>query len=133
MVRHIIAKPLGFIFLLALVINVYVLFSAADGARILQQVETVAGRALNCEELYQARTINAYFETQRPRQAETLFLFNLTWPIWLALSIGISFGLTAVMDGLKRWRWLPISVMAPLILLLIFYLPTIAKISCAID
>ena len=133
MVRTIISILLGFIFLLAVVLNGSLLFGAADGARILRQVEAAAGRGLNCEELYQARTINTYFETQRPRQAELLYLFNLTWPIWLALSMGISFGLTAVMDALKRWRWLPIFVMAPLVLLLIFYVPTIAKIGCAID
>jgi hypothetical protein len=133
LVRHITSIPLSFIYLLALVLNVYLLFSAADGARIVQQVEADAGRGLNCEELYRARAINAYFDTQRPMQAETLYLFNLTWPIWLALSIGISFGLTAVIDLLKRWRWLLIFVMVPLVILLIFYLPTIAKISCAID
>ena len=131
--RHITAILLSLIFLLALVLNGYVLFSAADGARILQQVETAAGKGLNCEELYQARAVNAYFETLRPRQAEMLYLFNLSWPIWLALSIGISFGLMAVMAGLKRWRWLPIFVMTPLVILLIFYLPTVAKIGCAIE
>jgi len=131
--RHITAILLSLIFLLALVLNGYVLFSAADGARIVRQVETAAGRGLNCEEWYQARAVNAYFETLRPRQAEMLYLFNLSWPIWLALSIGISFGLTAAMDGLKRWRWLPIFVMAPLVILLIFYLPAVAKIGCAID
>ena len=133
MLRHITTILLGLIFLLALVLNSYLLFSAADGARIVRQDETATGRGLNCEELYQARAVNAYFETQRPRQAETLYLFNLTWPIWLALSMGISFGLTAVIGGLKRWRWLPIFVMGPLVIMLIYYLPTVVKIGCAID
>ena len=133
MVRRITAVPLGFIFLVALAFNMYLLFSAADGARIVQQVEAAAGQGLNCDELYQARAINAYFDLQRPQQGEALYLFSWAWPIWLALSIGIAFGLTGVIDGLKRWRWLPILIMGLLVLLLILYLPTVAKISCAID
>jgi hypothetical protein len=133
MVRHITAVPLGLIFLLALVLNVYLLFSAVDGTRIVQQVEAAAGRGLNCNELYQARAINAYFDLQRPQQGEALYLFSLAWPIWFALSIGIAFGLTGVADELKRWRWLPVLIMGLLVLLLILYLPSVAKISCAID
>ena len=133
MVRRITAVPLGFIFLLALVLNVYLLFCAVDSTRIVQQVEAAAGQGLNCDELYQARVINAYLDLQRPQQGEALYLFSLAWPIWFALSIGIAFGLTGVIDGLKRRRWLPILIMSLLVLLLILYLPTIAKISCAID
>ncbi len=133
MVRRITAVPLGFIFLLALVLNAYLLFSAVDGTRIVQQVEAAAGQGLTCMELYQARAINTYFDLQRPQQGEALYLFSLAWPIWFALSIGIAFGLTGVIDGLKRRRWLPILIMSLLVLLLILYLPTIAKISCAID
>ena len=133
MVRRIAVVPMGFLFLLALVLNVYLLFSAVDGAHIVQQVEAAAGQRLNCNELYQARTINAYFDLQHPKQGEALYLFNLAWPIWFALSIGIALGLAGVIDGLKRWRWLPMFIMGLLVLLLILYLPTVAKISCAID
>ena len=133
MARRITTVPLGFIFLLALVLNVYLLFSAVDGTRLVQQVEAAAGQGLNCHELYQARAINAYFDLQHPQQGEALYLFSLAWPVWFAVSMGIAFGVTGVMAGLKRWRWLPILIMGLLVLLLILYLPTVAKISCAID
>jgi hypothetical protein len=133
MARRLPHVSLVLIFLLALVLNVYVLFSAVDGTRLVQQVEAAAGQGLNCHEVYQARAINAYFDLQHPQQGEALYLLSLAWPVWFAVSIGIAFGLTGVMAGLKRWRWLPILIMGLLVLLLILYLPAIAKISCAID
>ena len=133
MIRRITTVPLLGIFPLALVLNLYLLFSVMDGARIVQQVEAAAGRALSCEELYQARSINTYFDLQHHPQGEALYLFGLAWPIWFALSLGIAFGLMRIMDRQKRWRWFPILVTGLLLLLLILYLPTVAKISCAID
>ena len=133
MARRIAAVPPGFIFLLALILNADLLFSAVDGTRLVQQVEAAAGQGLNCHEVYQARAIYAYFDLQRPQQGEALYLLSLAWPIWFAVSMGIAFGLTGVMGGLKRWRWLPVLIMGLLVLLLILYLPTVAKISCAID
>ena len=72
MVHRITAISLGSIFLLVLVLNGYLLFSAVDGTRIVRQVESAAGRGLSCMELYQARAINDYFEFQRPQEGEAL-------------------------------------------------------------
>ncbi len=133
MAYRIAAVPLGSVFLFALVLNGYLLFSAVDGARVVRQAESAAGQGLNCLDLYQARAINTYFDVQRPQQGQALYLLGSTWPIWFVLSMGVAFGLAGVIDGRKRWRWLPVIIMGLLVVLLILYLPTIAKISCAID
>ncbi len=124
---------LGSIFLLAVVLNGFLLFSALDGARLVQQVEATAGQGLTCLDWYHTRSISAYFDVQHPQQGNALYLLNLAWPVWLALSIGIAFVFARVIDRTKRWRWLLILGMSLLVLGLIVYLPTIAKISCAIE
>ena len=133
MIRRITTMSLGSIFLLVLVFNGYLLFSAMDGSRIVQQVQSAAGHGLNCMELYQARAINTYFDSQRPREGKALYLLSTTWPIWFVLSIGVAFGLAGVIGMERRWHWLPVLSMSVFVLWLILYLPTIAKISCAID
>ena len=133
MIRRITTVPMGFVFLLAVALNVYLLLSVMDGARVVQQVEATAGQGLSCMDFYQARTINAYFDLQHPAQGQVLYLFSLTWPVWFALSIGLAFGLMGMLAGLKRWRRVPLLSMGLLLFLLALYLPTLVKISCAID
>ena len=133
MIRRITTVPLGFVFFVAVILNVYLLFNVMDGARVVQQVEATAGQSLSCHDFYQARTINDYFDFQHSAQGQALYLFSLAWPVWFALSIGLAFGLTALLDGLKRWRRVPLISMGLLLLLLTLYLPTLIKISCAID
>ena len=84
-------------------------------------------------ELYQVRAINTYFDQQHPQQGEALYLLSSVWPIWFVLSMGLAFGWAGVIDIPKRWRWLPVFSMSLLVLLLILYLPSIARISCAIE
>jgi hypothetical protein len=121
------------IYLLVLVFNGYLLFGAVDGTRIVQDAEAAAGQKLTCMELYQARTINTYFDLQRPQEGRALYLFGSLWPGWLVVSMGVAFGSMAGTGAQKRWRWLPVAGMGLLVLGLVFYLPVIVKISCAIE
>ncbi len=133
MAHRILTALLGFLFLSALALNGYLLHGAVDGARIVKQVESAAGQALSCRELYQSRDINAYFEVQHPQEGNALYLLSLAWPVWFALSIGTALGLAGMVDRKKSWHWLPVIGMSLLVLGLILYLPAIAKINCAID
>ncbi len=131
MARRVTITWFELIFFLALALNGYLLFSAADGARVVRQVELSAGRNLSCQELYQARSVNTYFEPQRHLQGEALYLLIAFWPIWFVSSIIITFGLAAVLD--RRRRWLPVLSMGLLVLGLVLYSPVITKIVCAIE
>ncbi len=132
MTRRIAIVLMGSLFLLALALNGYLLATAVDGARVVQQVESAAGHGLTCFELYQARSIDAYY-AQRPAQGFGLFLLSLTWMLWFPVSIGSALGLAAVIGGPARWRWLPVAGMSLLVLGLVLYLPAIGKIMCATE
>jgi hypothetical protein len=134
-IRRAAAFPLGVLFLVVLLLNVYLLLNVAGGAQIIQQVEAAQGRSLSCYELYEARAIDAYFYPARRTAGEAIYLLSITctWPLWLGLSIGAALWYTSLMKRKTRWRWFPVWVMGILVLLLILYLPIVAKITCAID
>src|SRR5512140_3956788 len=98
MVPRITRLSLGSIFLLAVVLNGYLLLSAMEGARLVQPVEAAAGPGLTCLDWYHTRSISAYFDIQHPLQGNALYLLNLAWPIWLAVCMGIAFVFARVLD-----------------------------------
>ena len=133
MVRRSISRLLGILFFFVLLFNVYLLFSVVGGARVVREAEAVAGHALSCFELYETRSIDAYFYPDRARQGDTVYLSAVLFPVWLGASIGLPLALTAVLGRRKRWHWFPLILIAPLLLLIGTHLGVLGKLACALE
>ena len=132
-IRRMTVFPVGALFLIVLLLNVYLLLNLVTGAHVVQQVEAVQGRTLSCYELYEVRTIDAYFYPAQSVAGDVIYWLSFTWPFWLALSGGAALLCMYFLRQRARWRWLPIGLMGGLLVLLILYLPVVMKIACAID
>jgi hypothetical protein len=133
MVRRISVILLGILFAFVLLFNVYLLFGLVGGARVVREAEAVAGHALNCFELYETRSIEAYFYPERARQGDTIYLSAVMFPFWLGVSIGLPFALTAVLGRRKRWHWLPLILITLLLLPIGAHLGVLGKLVCALE
>ena len=133
MVRRIFVVLLGILFVFVLLFNVYLLFSLVGGARVVQEAEAAAGHALSCYELYSTRSVEAYFYPDRARQGDTIYLSAVMFPVWLGVSIGLPFALTAVLGRRKRWHWFPLILITPLLLLIGAHLGVLGKLVCALE
>ena len=133
MVRRISVVLLGILFVLVFLFNAYLLVSLVGGARIVGEAEAAAGRALSCFELYETRSIDAYFYPDRARQGDTIYLSAVMFPAWLGASIGLPFALTVVLGRRKRWHWFPLILIIPLLLLIGAHLGALGKLVCALE
>ena len=133
MVRRIIAVLLGILFVLILLFNAYILFSVADGARVVREAEAMAGHTLSCYELYNTRSIEAYFYPDRAWQGDMIYLSAVMFPVWLGASIGLPLALTVVLGRRKRWHWFPLILITPLLLLIGAHLGVLGKLVCALE
>ena len=97
MIRRISVMFLGILFVFILLFNVYLLFSLVGGARVVREAEAAAGRDLSCFELYETRSIDAYFYPARARQGDAIYLSAVMFPAWLGATIGLPFALTVVL------------------------------------
>ena len=133
MTRRIVVAFLGILFVFVLLFNIYLLFSLIDGARVVREAEIAAGRDLSCVELYEARSIDAYFYPDRARQGDTIYLSAVMFPLWLGASIGLPFALTVALGRQKRWHWFPVILIAPLLILIGTHLGVLGKLVCALE
>ena len=131
--RSIIAVFLGILFAFLLIFNAYLLFSIRDGARIVRNAEAATGHPLNCLELYDTQSIEAYFYPERARQGEIIYLAGILFPVWLGVSVGLPLALTVVLGKEKRWHWFPPVIIAPLILMIVLQSGMLAKLVCALE
>ena len=133
MIRRIIVVFLGNLFVLVFLFNAYLLFSLVNGARVVREAEAVAGHDLNCYELYNTQSIEAYFYPDRAWQGDTIYLSAVMFPVWLGASIGLPFALTVVLGKRKRWHWSPLILITPLLLLIGAHLGVLGKLVCALE
>jgi hypothetical protein len=133
MTRRIWAALLSILFVFVLLFNVYLLFSLVGGAQVVREAEAEAGHDLSCFELYETRSIDAYFYPDRARQGDTIYLSAVLFPVWLGASIGLPFALTVVLGRRKRWHWFPLILITPLLLLIGAHLRALGKLVCALE
>jgi hypothetical protein len=131
--RHIVAVLLSILLVFVFLFDVYLLMSIVAGTQVVRAAETSAGRSLNCYELYETGSIEAYFYPERALQGDTLYLSGILLPVWLGISIGLPLSLTVVFGRRQRWHWLPVILMTPLILALVLHLGMLNKLVCALE
>lgn len=131
--RQIVAVLLSILLVFVFLFDAYLLMSVVAGAQVVRAAETSAGQALNCFELYETRSIETYFYPERALQGDTIYLSGVLLPVWLGISIGLPLLLTFVLGRRQRWHWLPVVLMAPLILALVLHLGMLNKLVCALE
>ena len=133
MMRRIIAMLLSLLFIFVLLFNVYLLVSLVGGARVVREAEAAAGHALSCFELYETRSIDAYFYPDRAWQGNTIYVSAVMFPVWLGASIGLPLALTVALGRRKRHHWFPVILITPLLLLIGAHLGVLGKLVCALE
>ena len=121
----------------AFALNGILVVGAIDGKRLIDKVETGAGRELSGYELYsEHREVNDYYYPTRELRGNVLYFFDALVIPWILVSIGSIVVLVRV-----YWRSNPIraaglgslAIMIALITVVISHLSVIEKIAWAVE
>lgn len=116
----------------AVIIVLVVLWTAAVSAPVIRQIEAGLGRPLTCDEAYAHREINTYFYPQHAAQGDTLYWFSFVSPFVL-FGFAILLALVGYSASLKHLRWPLVAVGLLVFAALLFYMPVIRTIACAVE
>ena len=133
MIRSMIIALVSILFVCVLIFNAYLLVSVVDGVRVVRTAEHQAGRTLSCYELYETKSIDAYFYPERAFQGDVIYLTGILFPVWLGVSISLPLALVSILGRQKRGHWLPLILMAPLIIAIGLHFGALAKLVCALE
>ena len=123
--------------IVAFVINSFLVFSAIDGKRLIERVETEAGRELTGYELYsEYREVNAYYYPPRESRGDVLYWFNALSLPWIVVSIGCIVIFLCVTWRFPQVRTAGIgslAIMISLLAVVIYHISVIGKIAWAVE
>ena len=126
-----------FFAVVALALNSVLVVSAVDGKRLIDKVETDAGRELTGYELYsEYREVNDYYYPTRKLHGNVLYFFEAFSVPWILASVGSLFVLLRVYWKSTRLRrvgeW-ALAIMVALLAVVISHWSVIRKIAWAVE